>query len=169
MIPWFSRVMALFFLCTLFVTGQVGAEPARGTEILLNSTEGKAVRLADFQGKVVVVNFWATWCPPCLHEIPEFIRFQTAYADKGVVVVGINFMDNINQKELDEFKKNNKINYTLLYGTPSKVGQLANDLGGVLGLPVSKLLDKKGQVLSSHIGGLTERDLQNLVKPLLAP
>ena len=169
MMPWFFRVRVLFFLCSLVLSGQVGAEPARGTEILLNSVEGQAVRLADFRGKVVVVNFWATWCPPCLHEIPEFIRFQTAYADKGAMVVGINFMDNIDSKELNEFRKKHKINYPLLYGTPSQVGQLAKDLGGVLGLPVSKLLDKNGQVVSSHIGGLTEKDLQNMVNPLLIP
>lgn len=154
------------FLCGVFPS-LAGAEPPRGLETPLNTAEGQTLRLSDFRGKVLLINFWATWCPPCLREIPELKRFQEAYADKGVVVVGINFMDTIDQKQLMQFKIDNKINYPLVYGTPHKLGKLANELGGVLGLPVSKLLNRRGQVVSSHIGGLTERDLRALVEPLL--
>lgn len=167
-VSWSRWMGVLVVLCGL-LPGWAMAEPPKGVEILLNTADGKPLRLADFRGKVVVINFWATWCPPCIREIPGFVRFQEAYADKGVVVVGINFMDQMDQKTLVAFKKKKKINYPLVYGTPEQLGGLARDLGGVFGLPTSKILNRQGQVVASHAGGLTEKALRAWVDPLLVP
>lgn len=163
-----KMVIVAMVLCG-FVPGQSWSEPPRGLDIALQTAEGKTLRLSDFRGKIVLVNFWATWCPPCLSEIPALKAFQTAYAKKGVVVVGINFMDRIDRQRLLEFKRAKAINYPLVFGESQQLTKLAYALGGVRGLPVSKLINRKGVVVASHIGGLTERDLQSMVKPLLTP
>ncbi|MEO5348595.1 MAG: TlpA family protein disulfide reductase [Magnetococcus sp. YQC-3] len=160
----------------LMVCGVVGlgwfaplasAAPAQEMELLLNTTDGKTLRLADLRGKVVLVNFWATWCPPCLEEIPALVRFQEQFADKGVVVVGVDFMDQASLEQLRRFVDEQRINYPIVYGDSARLSQLAKGLGGVFGLPVTKLLDRQGQVVSSRTGGLTEADMRRWVEPLL--
>ena len=144
------------------------AGPAREMELLLNTVNGQPLRLADLRGKVVVVNFWATWCPPCLEEIPELVRFHEEYGSKGVVVVGIDYMDHANLELLRAFIKKHQISYPIVYGDPMRLDRVARALGGVFGLPITKLLDRQGRVVSSHVGGVTAEDLQNWVEPLLA-
>lgn len=165
-VVWWRRAVGAVLLWSVFFPGLVGAEPPDGLELPLTTVEGKVLRLADFRGKVVLVNFWATWCGPCLQEIPELVRFQEAYAGKGVVV-GVTFMDPVGQEKLLTFKKDKKINYPIVYGAPKTLSNLARALGGVFGLPVSKLLDQEGRLVSSHTGALTEKTLRRLVDPLL--
>ncbi|MEO5340448.1 MAG: TlpA family protein disulfide reductase [Magnetococcus sp. MYC-9] len=143
------------------------AESAPGTELLLNTVDGKSLRLADLRGKVVLVNFWATWCPPCLEEIPELIRFHARYADKGVVVIGVDYMDHVNLEQLKKFIAEHQISYPIVYGEPGRLDPLAKALGGVFGLPITKLLDRQGRVVSSHMGGVTEKGMRSWVEPLL--
>ena len=143
------------------------AAPPQEMELLLNTVDGKTLRLADLRGKVVLVNFWATWCPPCLEEIPVLVRFQEQFADKGVVVVGVDFMDQTSLEGLRQFIAEHQINYPIVYGDSVRLNQLAKGLGGVFGLPVTKLLDRQGQVGSSRTGGLTEAEMRRWVEPLL--
>ncbi|MBF0161212.1 MAG: TlpA family protein disulfide reductase [Magnetococcales bacterium] len=149
------------------VPGTAMAEPAKEMELLLKTVGGQPLRLADLRGKVVVVNFWATWCPPCLAEIPELVRFHERYGNKGVVVLGIDYMDHVTLEQLQQFVVEHHISYPVVYGETAQLDQVAKMLGGVFGLPVTKLLNQKGQLVASRVGGVTEKDLQNWVDPLL--
>jgi len=146
----------------------LSAEPPRGLDTPLNTVSGQTLRLSDLKGQVVLVNFWATWCPPCLEEIPALINIQNHYRDKDFTVVGVDFMESTSRERLADFIKRRKINYPIVFGDNSQLIPLARDLGGVFGLPVTKILDRQGQVIITKTGGLTEKKLRELLDPLLA-
>ena len=161
--PLLFAFLGLFWF-TLCATAR--AEPPRGMDVPLTTIEGETLRLSDFRGKVVLVNFWATWCPPCLEEIPALVNIQTRYRDRGFTVIGIDFMETPDPKRLAEFVKEHGINYPIVYGDSAQLSGLARDLGGVFGLPVTKILDRQGHVSSSHVGGLTEEKINRFLAPL---
>ncbi|MBF0272121.1 MAG: TlpA family protein disulfide reductase [Magnetococcales bacterium] len=133
----------------------------------LATTDGKTMRLSDLKGKVVLINFWATWCPPCLEEIPALVQLQTQYADRGLVVVGIDYMEKADAKRLNQFIDEQGINYPVVMGELKTLQGVAKILGGVFALPVTKVLDRSGKVAASHIGGLDLAEMKKLVEPLL--
>ncbi|MBF0192289.1 MAG: TlpA family protein disulfide reductase [Magnetococcales bacterium] len=159
------RVIALFML--MFMVSVVHAEEAGGLNTPLTTTNGKTMRLTDLKGKVVLVNFWATWCPPCLEEIPALVQLQTQYADRGLVVVGIDYMEKADAKRLNQFIDEQGINYPVVMGDMKTLQGVAKTLGGVFALPVTKVLDRNGKVAASHIGGLNFAEMKKLVEPLL--
>lgn len=161
---WFVGVALM--LCGL-VPGWADAAPSKLLNTLMTTLEGTALRLSDLHGKLVLVNFWAVWCPPCVAEIPILMRFQEAYADRDVVVVGINYRDRVSLDRLKKFKKDRNISYPVVYADSEQLDALANALGGVYGLPVTKLLDRTGRVVVSHTGGVTEQMLHDMLKPHL--
>jgi thiol-disulfide isomerase/thioredoxin len=120
--------------------------------------------LEQWRGKVIVVNFWATWCAPCRDEIPELIKFQTEYAPKGVQIVGIA----IDQADkVRPYATKMKMNYPILVGEADGV-ELAQQAGNPLGgLPFTVVLDRRGNAVQSHLGSLTADKLQEIIKPLL--
>ena len=125
-------------------------------ELRLDDLEGKPLSLSDFKGKVVFVNFWATWCGPCQDEIPSLIELQNQYASKGFTVVGI-AMDEEGKgvvapfvaKELyDVHGQKLHINYPILLGSD----EASDKFGGILGYPTSFLISREGQVLMKFQG-----------------
>jgi thiol-disulfide isomerase/thioredoxin len=125
-------------------------------ELRLDDLEGKPLSLTDFKGKVVFVNFWATWCGPCQDEIPSLIELQNKYASKGFTVVGI-AMDEEGKsvvapfvaKELyDVHGQKLHINYPILLGSD----EASDKFGGILGYPTSFLISRDGQVLTKFQG-----------------
>lgn len=164
-------LLGMVMLCGFMLLGwrpdMALAAPLAEMERVFKTVDGQTLRLADLRGKVVLVNFWATWCPPCLEEIPAFVHFYKQYADKGVMVVGVNYMDQSTPEELARFIAKHQINYPILYGDGINLDGLAKALGGVFGLPATKLLDQTGRVVASRTGGLTEQEMQNWVAPLL--
>ena len=130
----------------------------------LNDPRGAPQPMAQWQGKVLVVNFWATWCPPCLKEIPEFIRLQQRYGPKGVQFVGI-AIDNAAQ--VTGFMAKYGMNYPVLMAEREGL-DLARAAGNRLGgLPFTVVIDRQGKAAHVELGVLDEHKLSPLLERLL--
>ncbi|MBF0285039.1 MAG: TlpA family protein disulfide reductase [Magnetococcales bacterium] len=136
-------------------------------DLALSSAQGGSLKLADYKGKVVLVNFWATWCPPCKREIPALTRAQERFKGQGLVVLGMNFMEKADKEKLVGFIKEHGINYPIAFTNPTDSARLAEGLGGVFGLPASFLLNREGVVVHVHTGELDDGKLNKLLEPLL--
>jgi len=124
----------------------------------------KAQKMSQWRGKVLVVNFWATWCTPCRKEIPDLMRINRKYAANGVITVGI-AIDNVTK--VREFADEIGIDYVLLIGGVETLG-LSKDLGNSAGvLPFTVLLDRGGKIAYLHAGVVTETALGAALAPLL--
>ncbi len=147
--------------CALLLT--LAALSPAAADFKLTDSDGKVHRLADYRGKWVIVNFWATWCAPCLEEIPEFIKLQEKYGKQGLQFVGIA----IDQKDkVEAFAEQNGINYPVLAGEADAI-DLSRKAGNRLGaLPYTLIIDRAGQVVATELGGLTEAKLEAVIKPL---
>ena len=128
----------------------------------LKDADGNAVNLADYRGKVVLINFWATWCGPCEAEIPWFIEFEKKYKDQGFAVLGVS-MDDDGWKSVRPYVASHKINYRIMIG--SEV--VSQQFGAIESLPTSFMLDRAGRIASNHIGLVDKVDYQNEIVKLL--
>jgi thiol-disulfide isomerase/thioredoxin len=120
--------------------------PEMAPPFLLRDINGKIVSTADWKGKVVILNFWATWCPPCREEVPELVQLQAKYKDK-LLVVGASEDDDAPQK-VQQFVQRFGINYPVVMATK----ELIENYGGVPALPTSFLIDPQGRVMAKHTG-----------------
>jgi thiol-disulfide isomerase/thioredoxin len=154
--------------------GQVTPEPAPGVGgpakgaaapafELKSIPEGKSTALASFQGKAVLLNFWATWCGPCKIEMPWLVDLQKKYGPQGLQIVGV-AMDDTSDKEIADFAHKMGVNYVVLKGT-EKVGDL---YGGVEGLPTTYYLDRSGKVVDKTLGLAGESVIEDAIKKALA-
>jgi cytochrome c biogenesis protein CcmG/thiol:disulfide interchange protein DsbE len=128
----------------------------------LKDADGNAVNLSDYRGKVVLVNFWATWCGPCEAEIPWFIEFEKKYKDQGFAVLGVS-MDDDGWKSVRPYVASHKINYRVMIG--SEV--VSQQFGEIDSLPTSFMLDREGRIASNHVGLVDKVDYQNEIVKLL--
>lgn len=126
---------------------------------------GRDVRLSDYKGKVILLNFWATWCGPCKHEIPAFVELYDAYKDKGFVVLGISTDDT--PEQLKKFAQQMKMSYPVLVG--SDRSDITDEAYGPMwGIPVSFLIMKDGTICHKYMGLVTKQQLERELKALLA-
>jgi peroxiredoxin len=129
----------------------------------LTDLAGKQVKLSDYRGKVVLVNFWATWCGPCQYEIPIFVELKRKFHKRGLEVIGIS-MDEGSQEQMVEFVRQYEINYPVVMGAFAKL----DAFGQISDLPTSFIIDRNGRIHSRHQGllGLNEieRQLPKLLK-----
>lgn len=121
----------------------LGAAPAWR----LNNLEGKPMSSEDLKGKIVVVDFWATWCPPCLEEIPGYIALQKKYEAQGLVIVGIS-LDQGGPDVVKPFAARTGINYPLVMGDDAVVAAF----GGIEGIPTTFLIDRQGMIRDRKVG-----------------
>jgi thiol-disulfide isomerase/thioredoxin len=121
----------------------------------LTDLEGKTHQLSDYRGKWVVVNYWATWCPPCLDEIPELVEFHEK--SKDAVVLGIDFED-ISEERLRAFVENNFISYPIF-----KVEGEEGILGPIAGMPTTYIISPAGQIAARHTGPLTGKMIRDFI------
>jgi thiol-disulfide isomerase/thioredoxin len=118
----------------------------------LKNLDGKLVSLSDFKGKVVVLDIWATWCPPCRAEIPHFIELQNEFKDKGVAVVGMS-VDSDGPEAVKKFAQDNGMNYPIVMADEAT----ATAYGADQGIPLTIVIGKDGQVVGRHLG-LTDKE-----------
>ena len=132
-------------------------------DFTLQSLEGKPVRLSDFRGKAVLLNFWATWCQPCKIEMPWFVDLQKQYGDQGLQVVGI-AMDDASEKDIADFAKDLGVNYPILIGKDS----VSDAFGGVPYLPTTFYIGRDGRVVDKVFGLKGKAEIEADIKKALA-
>jgi peroxiredoxin len=138
------------------------AERKAAPDFKLRDVNGAEVKLTDYKGKVVLLNFWATWCGPCKIEIPWFMEFEQNYKDRDFAVLGVSFDDD-GWKSVKPYITQHKINYRIMVGS-EEVGQL---FGNVDALPTSFMIDRQGRIAASHTGLVDKQDYQNEILKLL--
>lgn len=130
----------------------------------LKSIDGKSYKLADLRGKAVLLNFWATWCPPCKIEIPWFIDLQKQYADQGLVIVGVAMDDDTDkEKVVSDFAREMKIDYPILLGTD----QVADLYGGVDALPTTFFIGRDGKIVRRVMGLAGHSEFEDAIRAAL--
>jgi peroxiredoxin len=127
----------------------------------LNDSEGKTIKLADFQGKVVLLDFWATWCHGCMTEIPWFMEFHDKYKADGLAVIGVS-VDDDGWKSVKPFLAERKFNYTIVVGN-----QELEKLYSVEAPPVAVLIDREGKIVETHAGVVEKDSFEKEIKELL--
>jgi peroxiredoxin len=125
----------------------------------LRDIQGKTHRLTDYRGKWVLVNFWATWCPPCLKEIPELVSLHNAHHDKDLLVIGV-AMDSGSNREVAGFAKAHGISYPVVMGDRN----IASQFGEIEVLPVSYLFNPKGEQADYQAGEVTRASVEAYIR-----
>lgn len=128
----------------------------------LQTPDGKTVKLSDYKGKVVIIDFWATWCPPCRKGIPDLVSLKNEYGKKGFEIIGIS-VDRETKDEVVPFMKNQKINYPVVFGNTT----VYNQYGGISSIPTSVIIDKKGNIVATHVGLMPKSVYEDYLKKLL--
>jgi peroxiredoxin len=156
-------------------TEETAAAPAAGGEacdakakpadysFTLEDMNGNDVKLADHKGKVILLDFWATWCAPCKYEIPVFVELYAKYREQGLVVLGVSVDDPI--EKLRPFAAEYKMNYPVLIGRGRDDVQEA--FGPVWGLPTTLLIGRNGLICKRHTGIATKEQFEREIKGLL--
>ena len=130
------------------VLGDINKAP----DFTLTAMNDSMYTLSKLEGKVVLINFWATWCGPCRMEIPEFNEMHKSYHEKGLEILGISVSDN--KKQLKNFAKSFAVDYPLLYGGARVMNKIMKNYGGVYAVPSSFLVGKNGNIVWSYPGAI---------------
>ena len=176
-----KRKIVVFALMVVVVAGllllarfQLGLRDGRGAaavaakghdapDFVLTDLQGQTVKLSDLRGKAVVLNFWATWCPPCKQEIPWLVELQKRYGGQGLQIVGVS-MDDGDPKDVVKFAAENSINYPVLIGEE----KVAEQYGGIDYLPTTFYIDRNGVVLDRVFGQPEREEIEQNVKRAIA-
>jgi thiol-disulfide isomerase/thioredoxin len=144
------------------VSCPANAKPAN-LNFTLKDTANKDVKLSAFKGKVILLDFWATWCGPCKIEIPWFIEFQNKYGKDGLQVIGVSVDDTL--VKLKPYVTDMKMNYPVLQGLDREDVQDA--YGPMFGIPVTAVISREGKVCMKHAGLSSKDSFENMIKALL--
>jgi thiol-disulfide isomerase/thioredoxin len=132
-------------------------------EFSLPDVSGKQHSLSEWQGKIRIINFWATWCPPCLEEIPEFINLQNDFKDKNLQFIGIAVED---KQAVEQYLKTIPINYPMLIGGEEGIA-LSQQLGNIINaVPFTVFVNQQGQIVYRHPGELSREKILEIITPL---
>lgn len=145
---------------------QAGAGKLQGKEapdFTLTSLDGKTLKLSDFRGKAVLLNFWATWCEPCKIEMPWFVDLQKKYEAQGFTVLGV-AMDDSSPSDIADFAKKMGVNYPILIGKEA----VGDQYGGVPGLPESFYIDRDGKVVDRVFGLVSKSEIETDIQKAMA-
>jgi len=158
------KVLVVTLFGFLVFAGALWAQAAKkAPDFNLTDLNGKQVTLGSLKGKVVVLNFWASWCPPCKREIPDFIKTYEKFKDKGFVIVGIAV-----SSKPDDVKALVK-QYNITYPVAMASGTVEQDYGPVTAVPTTFIIDKNGNLVpgGKRIGMFSEGELEKVIEPLL--
>ena len=128
----------------------------------LKDLDGKVYHLSDFKGKVVILDFWDTWCPPCRQEIPGFVELHNEYKDEDFAMIGVAFA-RYGEDAVRDFMKEYKIEYVNLIGDQKVV----DGYGGITSIPTTFVIDKKGNIAHKHVGYKPKSVFEEEIKALL--
>lgn len=157
-----SRILTAFVLLAALQAAASAQSPKQAPALVLKDIRGRRVRLTDYRGKVLLLNFWATWCPPCRTEIPELIRMKTEYREQGLRIVGITYPPQT-LRQVRRFVREMGVTYPVALGTrrtrelfdPSEV------------LPVTVIIDRQGIIRDVIRGILLPEEFEQKIRPLL--
>ena len=138
------------------------AEPLPASAFALKNTKGRTTRLSDYKGRVVLINFWATWCAPCQAEMPELKKLQTRYQSRGLQIIGVACPPERRSGVLRIMRKF-RLNYPVLFGTRAMADRY--EIGDVL--PVTIVVDRDGKIRARILGILEPEEFNEKVAPLL--
>jgi len=157
--------MALALVAGLYLAGHRALHKSLQLELApdfsLPDLTGHPVTLSSYRGKVVLLDFWATWCEPCRDEIPGFVQLQNEYGSHGLQIIGISMDDTVTP--VRDFYQRFHINYPVIMGG-AKMGEL---YGGVLGLPIAFVIGKDGRILAKHIGAISMEVVEKEIRASL--
>jgi len=156
--------MVLFFVPFSGLSPNAAGDTPRkpAPNFATSDAKGIPVKLADFRGKVVLLNFWATWCHGCAEEIPWFVQYQEKYKNQGLVVLGVS-MDDEGWTVVAPFVRAKKIDYVVVVGA-KKLG----DLFGLAGMPMTVLIDRNGNIATKYEGVVNRENCEKQIRMLLA-
>jgi len=156
-------VVAMFTLwisaCRSGSASQAQLRPA--PDFSLTAFDGRPLSLSANRGKVVLLDFWATWCEPCKAEIPHFVDLQNHYGSQGLQIIGLSMDDD--EQAARDFYQHYKMNYPVALAS----SRITDQYGGVLGLPITFAIDRQGRIVSRHIGATDPAVFESEVKKLL--
>jgi thiol-disulfide isomerase/thioredoxin len=154
------RKLALLIL--LFIPPAAVGQEQKAPALALKDLRGRRHRLSDYKGKVVLLNFWATWCPPCRAEVPDLVRWQREYREEGLQVIGVTYPPT-DWAAVRDFVREHKVTYPILLG--SKETKVLFDSGETL--PFTVVIDREGRVREKIEGILLPDEFEEKVRPLL--
>jgi peroxiredoxin len=160
-----KRMLGISVVLAVFLFTACAAQPEKrqkAPNFSLQTQNGKVIELSKLKGKVVLVNFWATWCPPCRAEIPDFIEVYNTYKSKGIEIIGI-ALDEKGWSKVTPYIEEAKINYPIVLGSAEVVRQY----GGIEAIPTTFIVDRKGYIVASQVGLVSKELLEQKLKSLL--
>jgi thiol-disulfide isomerase/thioredoxin len=155
-----TAVAAAIFLFSPVRADTVTPTPAPGWT--LKDVDGKPVNFSQFKGKVVVLDFWATWCGPCRSEIPGYVKLQEKYKDKGLVIIGVS-LDQQGPEVVKKFIGDFHMSYQVVMGDDA----VAEAFGGVDGIPTTFIIDRTGKIRDKKVGAMETAEYEKVLLPYL--
>ena len=156
------RVIVFAAMMTAFSPASVLGQEQVAPQFTLKDLNGRTVRLSDYQGKVVLINFWATWCPPCRAEMPDLVRLQREHGKEGLQIIGVTYPPE-KKERVRRFARSLKVNYPIILGTRQFKARFSSDET----LPLTIVINRDGKVSDIISGILLRQEVEEKIKPLL--